>query len=155
MFLRTVDWPRAVAMVADIAKGTASVTLRTYSRKDDKADAAVNIYGWAFHQIQAFGESEKRATRLVDTQQLTQALLGIATPDAESFTYEVESGRDYAVEAQSIVKAFGDVAVTVVSADVGKVSITWFTVVVRLNSDLIHWKMQYHERDIRLSSPRP
>lgn len=147
MFARTVDWAKAVAMVGDVARGTASVSLRTYSRRD-KADDAINIYGWTLHQVQAFGESGKRPTRLVDTDQLTRALSGVADADDVVFVYEVEGTSDYKDEAQQLVREFNDMAATVVSVTVGAVAISWFIVVLRQNSDIIHWKMRYHEKDV-------
>ncbi|CZT34947.1 hypothetical protein [Rhizobium sp. 9140] len=149
MFLRIVDWPKAVAMVGDIAKGTASVTLRTYSRKNPKASGAIDIYGWSFQQVQAYGQSETRPTRLVGADQLSGALLGVATPDDTFFAYEVDGGVDYDADAKCLVKEFNDIAATVVSVTVGAVSISWFLVVLHQNSDIIHWKMRYHERDQR------
>ena len=149
MFLHTVDWPKAVAVVGDLSKGTASVTLRTYSRKEPKPADAIDTYGWTFHQVQAYGESERRSTRLVEADQVSRALLNIATPDDEVFAYEVDGGLDYEADAKRLVREFNDIVVTVVSVTVGAVSISWLLVVLRQNSDIIHWKMRYHERDQR------
>ncbi|MCD7108764.1 hypothetical protein LRX75_06880 [Rhizobium sp. DKSPLA3] len=149
MFLRTVEWAKAVAVVGDIAKGTAAVTLRTYSRREPKAGGAIDTYGWSFQQVQAYGQSEKRATRLVGGDQLSRALLAIATPEHEFFAYEVDGSADYEAEAKCLVKEFNDIAATVVSVTVGAVSISWFLVALHQNSDIIHWKMRYHERDQR------
>ena len=52
MFHRLIEWPKAVAMVCDIAKGNATVSLRYYSKRRDAVDGRIEISGWDYRQLQ-------------------------------------------------------------------------------------------------------
>ena len=149
MFLRVVNWPEVVAMVCDVAGGTAAVSLRMYSRKLENRGGGTEITGWDYHQLKAHGQPLGTLAPLVETERLARSLLSISAAGVEFFAYELDGGSQYEDEAKSLVREFADITVTVVGLTVGNVSIAWFLVSLSQNRDLIHWKMRYHERDQR------
>jgi hypothetical protein len=149
MFERAIDWPKAVAMMGDIAKGTASISMRLYARKGGRSGAAVDVTGWDYHQVQAHGGGGSRLSALVEPQHLERTLSGIARLGSDFYAYEVARGTPCEAEARQLVLEFADITIGIVKLGVGDVAITWFLVAVHESRDLIHWKMQYHERNRR------
>jgi hypothetical protein len=152
MFTRVVSWPKTVAMVCDVAKGTASISLRHYATRDEKSGGGSNVTGWDYHQIQAHGHGPAKLTPLVQTEQLSEALLSIASIGAEVYAYEVDSAVSHDVDARKFLSELPGMTILLVTLTVGTVSICWFVVGLEQNRDIIHWKMRYHERDVTPAS---
>lgn len=149
MFLRVVNWPEVVAMVCDVAGGSAAVSFRMYHKKADNKGGGTHITGWDYHQIKAYSQSPGKLMQLVETERLARILLNVSETSDEFFAYELDGGSHYEEEAKHLVMEFSDITVTVVGLNVGDVAISWFLVSLNENRDLILWKMRYHERDQR------
>ncbi|WP_426131039.1 hypothetical protein [Pararhizobium sp. PWRC1-1] len=154
MFERAVEWTKIVGMIGDIAKGTSTVSLRQYTKSLAADDTSLHpVFGWDYHRVQAHGGDTRNLPALVSDAQLTDILSSLTTGPGETYAYEVDGTESFDGEAQSLLLEFSSTTVTTVKLSVGVVHLGWFLISLETNRDVVHWKMRYHERNLRPSSP--
>lgn len=149
MFEHETDWAKAVALICDIAKGSATVSLRSYSNNTDAGIVRTHIAGWDHHQIQAHGRDDNVVPRLFTLEHLKGALSGLSAIRDVFYAYEVDGAQSYDREATVLLGEFKDIIVTTIKLSVGDVNVSWFLVSLNPGSDTVHWKMRYHDRPRR------
>lgn len=149
MFEHETDWSKAVALICDIAKGSASVSLRSYSNNTDAGIVRSHIGGWDYRQIQAHGRDDNVVPRLFTLEHLRSALSGLSMIRDVFYAYEVDGAQNYDRETTVLLGEFQDIVVTTITLTVGDVNVSWFLVSLNPGSDTIHWKMRYHDRQRR------
>ena len=155
MFERAVEWAKVVGMIGDIAKGSSKVSLRQYIKSPSAGDAPLHpVFGWDYHRVQAHGGDTKNLPALVTDAQLTDILASLTTGREETYAYEVDGAESFDGEAQSLLLQFSSITVTTVKLSVGAVHLGWFLISLKTNPDAVHWKMRYHERNLRPGTSR-
>lgn len=148
MFERVVEWTKVVTMIGDIAKGTSTVSLRQYTKSTD-ANSPPPAFGWDYQRVQAYGGDTRTLPALVSDGQLTEVLSSLTAGDEETYVYEVDGSEVPDHEARCLLQQFSGITVTTIKLSVGAVHLGWFLVALNNTRDVVHWKMLYHERNVR------
>lgn len=147
MFEHVCDWPRAVALICDIAKGSSTISLRSYSNRTDAGIVRAEIAGWDHQQFQAHGRSNTATPYLFSIEHLSKVLLSLSETREQFYGYEVDGTRTYGREAEALLTEIQDIIITTVKLTVGDTIVSWFLVSLNPGRDTVHWKMRYEGRN--------
>jgi hypothetical protein len=137
-------------MIGDISKGTSTVSLRHFSKSSTTNGSSTNpVFGWDYHRVQAHGGGTAMLPALVSDTQFTEVLSGLITGEEQVYAYEVAGHTSLVNDAQALLHEFSEITVTTVKLSVGVVHLGWLLVNLKTNRDIVHWKMRYHERDVK------
>lgn len=153
MFERVVEWTKVVGMIGDIAKGTSTVSLRQYTKSSTDDNSPPPVFGWDYHRVQAHGGDTRTLPALVSDGHLTEVLSSLTAGAEEAYVYEVDGFEIPDHEARGLLQEFAGITVTTVKLSVGAVHLGWFLVALHNTRDVVHWKMLYHERNLRPEWP--
>ncbi|MDW5318479.1 hypothetical protein [Rhizobium sp. PL01] len=149
MFERVVDWPRVVALICDISKGSSTLSVRSYSKVGVTDKPRSQVSGWDHHQIRPHAGDDQNMTSLFTLAHLKDVLTAFATKRRRVHAYEIEGTASYEKDAEVLLEEFADIEVTTVKLMVGEVNVAWLLVSFDQNSSVVHWKMRYHERALK------
>jgi len=149
MFERIVDWPKAVSLICDIAKGTATISLRSYSSHTEARGVRSHTTGWDYHQIQAHGQNDSNMPRLFSLEHLGKVLLELSRKGEQFYAYEVDGAQDFEQDARLLLTEIAGIVVTTIKLTVGDTNVSWFLVSLNSSRDTVYWKMRYEGRKRR------
>jgi hypothetical protein len=146
MFQREADWKSATALICDVMRGSASLSVQSRSSVLVGEDRQTYSSKWRYEQKQPHRLAPSSAPRLFSPQQLRETLEKIA--DAKIFlAYEVLPEAALGATADASLAKFSSAEITLVTLTVGAVITSWALVSLGNPRDLILWKMKYHLRD--------
>jgi hypothetical protein len=146
MFQREADWKSATALICDVMRGSASLSVESRSSALVGEERQTYSSKWRYEQKQPHRLAPSSAPRLFSPPQLRESLEKIA--DAEIFlAYEVLPEAALGPTADASLAQFSSAEITLVTLTVGAVITSWALVSLGNPRDLILWKMKYHLRD--------
>ena len=152
MFENPCDWPRAVALICDIAKGSSTISLRSYSSRKDAGIVRAEIAGWDHQQFQAHGRSNTATLYLFSIEHLSKILLSLSETREQFYAYQLDGTQNYVKDAEALLTEIQDIIITTVKLTVGDTIVSWFLVSLNPGRDTLHWKMRYEGRPNRPGS---
>jgi hypothetical protein len=149
MFEHFCYWSKAVALICDIARGSATISLRSYSSRTTTGVVRTEITGWDHQQFQAYGRSDTVTQGLFSIEHLSKFLLSLSATREQFYAYEVKGAHDYRSDAEALLMEIQDIVITTVKLTVGDTIVCWFLVSLNPGRDTVHWKMRYEGRTAR------
>ena len=149
MFKQDCDWSRAIVLICDIAKGNATIAVRSYSNHFDGEKFRPEISGWDHQQIQAHAQDHGYLPRLFSLAHLADILRKVSGIKKTFYAYEVDGASSYDEDAKALLRELSDIVVTTVKLTVGDVVVAWFLVSLNDDRDTVYWNMKYEGRDRR------
>lgn len=147
MFERVIDWPKSVSLICDIAKGTATISLRSYYTEAGGVRSQTS--GWDHHQIQVHGQNDSNMARLFSLEHLGKVLLDLSRKGEQFYAYEVDGALDYEQDARLLLTEIAGIVGTTIKLTVGDTNVSWFPVSLNSSRDTVYWKMRYEGRTRR------
>ncbi len=150
MFERVVEWKKVVAIIGDLTMGTSTLSLRQFAKSDTRDETDLHaVFGWDYHRVQRHGDNTPGRPALATNAHLTDTLLTLEGGSEGCYSYEVDGATSFEEDAKRLVEAFSAISVVTIKLSVGVVQLGWILVKLESNPDIVHWKMRYHERNVR------